>query len=91
MCCFSNAITHEPVGHSCPAGAAQLQVSPSGSVNLLNSDPKHGCHLPALLTGLAIYRQSLFYGFSVWVSNIILPLPVSDSVESGPLLAVIEI
>lgn len=28
-----NTITHGPVGHSCPVGAAQLQVRPSGGVN----------------------------------------------------------
>lgn len=81
---FLNTITHGSVGHSCPAGAGQLQVRPSGGVNqrvlVLDSDPERGCHLPALLTGLAIYRQSLFYGFSVWFSNIILPFHVWDSV-----------
>ena len=30
---FFNTITHGPVDHSCPAGAAQLQVRPSGGVN----------------------------------------------------------
>lgn len=30
---FLNAITHGPGGHSCPAGAAQIQVRPSGRVN----------------------------------------------------------
>lgn len=57
----------------------------------LNSDGEHGHHLPTVLPGLAIYSQLLFYGFSVWFSDIILPFPVSDSVESGPSLSVIEI
>lgn len=33
MLMFFNTITRGPVGHSCPAGAAQLQVRPSGGVN----------------------------------------------------------
>lgn len=55
------------------------------------SGGKRGHHLPTALPGLAVYSQLLFYGFSVWFSNIILPFPVSDSVESGPSLSVIEI
>lgn len=83
-----------------PGGTAALQEQQScGSDPLaveigcwvLGSGGKHGRHLPTALPGLAIYSQSLFYGFSVWFSDIILPFPVSDSVESGPSLSVIEI